>query len=60
MRELDKDDVPEVSGGVIDGCIPLPIRDLPFPVPGRPFGEPLPGMPRPGPLPYPTINPLQS
>ena len=24
MKEIDKDDVPDVSGGVRDGCFPTP------------------------------------
>ena len=50
MKEVEKKDVPEVSGGNVlpdDTCIPLP----PMPAPQYP---PYPGGPMPGPGPGPT------
>ena len=39
MKEVEKKDAPDVSGGIVDGCIPVPSIDYP-PWPGGPIVEP--------------------
>ena len=40
MKEIDKDEVPDVSGG-LPGCIPVPWADPLYPGTGNPFTDPL-------------------
>jgi hypothetical protein len=56
MKEIDRDDVPDVSGGVMDGCIPQPIIILPMPGIGDPFPDPFGGVPRKHPIPMTVLN----
>lgn len=41
MKEIDKDDVPDASGGLTGGCIPVPWIEPIFPGTGDPFTDPL-------------------
>jgi hypothetical protein len=57
MKEIDRDDVPDISGGVRDGCIPMPpIIITPLPGIGDPFPDPFGGLPRKHPIPTPVLN----
>ncbi len=48
MKEVEKKDVPDVSGGYIDGCIPIPRIDPDYPPnPIGPIGPTYPQIPPP-------------
>lgn len=40
MKEIEKKDTPDVSGGYRDGCIPVPVGPYPVPLPGDPVDFP--------------------
>jgi hypothetical protein len=41
MKEIDKDDVPDASGGFTEGCIPAPMIEPILPDINDPYSDPL-------------------
>ncbi len=41
MKEIEKDDVPDASGGISEGCTPVPYVEPLFPGTDSPYFDPL-------------------